>query len=215
MVTDGPAGVGSTPVTGRPRVSSQRTLAAPLGHCVAASMWWRLLRLPLGLATDCVHAFLQRLVLAPPPACAPQRLVCMCLSVSGEASRAPGETTAQAEVGSPPGVQSHGGQEPKQIKSVPSAERWLEMDPVATRGPRGDPEPRGAQRGPAQRGPAQPHRGIRGLPSCPATQRDEEERGAGGEGAGARTPGPGREGAACGGPAVCAQSRRPTVNWTL
>lgn len=99
----GPGGVGGAPVTGRPRASSQRTLAAVLGHRVTALMRRRPLRLPLGPATGRVR---------PPrasPALRPRTASRLCFavtrgvrpSVSGGAARAPGETEAQAEVGGP------------------------------------------------------------------------------------------------------------------
>lgn len=108
----GPGGVGGAPVTGRPRASSQRTLAAVLGHRVTALMrggrsafrWVR----PPAASPSAGPGHRPR----PPrasPALRPRTASRLCFavtrgvrpSVSGGAARAPGETEAQAEVGGP------------------------------------------------------------------------------------------------------------------
>lgn len=83
------------------------------------------------------------------------------------------------------------------------------MDPVATRGPRGNWEPHG-DRGETgshmgtERGPAQHHGGVRGFLSCSGTKRDEERE------AGGWNPGPLEVRGA-----LSAQSQGPKVNQTL
>lgn len=140
-----PGGVGGAPVTGRPRASSQRTLAAALGHRVTALMRggrsaFRWVRPPAASTTRFSGASSSHRL---PPVLrsdswrAPECFWGGCPGPRGD--RGPGRGQGPLQLCSLMGGES------KQIKSVPSAERWLEMDPGATRGPRGAREPHGGR----------------------------------------------------------------------